>query len=102
MSPPMNSPNPSHSTFAVIPALFVALTFAARSHAADRPPNFVLVLADDIGAQEVSCYGSKENRTPHLDALATEGMRFTTCWATPPCSPTRVELMTGRYGFRTG
>jgi arylsulfatase A-like enzyme len=67
-----------------------------------RPPNFILILADDLGAKELGCYGNRQHRTPHLDRLAAEGVRFETCYATPICSPTRVAIMTGQYGFRTG
>src|SRR5687767_13597196 len=85
-------------------AVIVALAFplATFSRAADRPPNFILVLADDLGAKELACYGNTEHRTPNLDRIASQGMRFSTCWVTPLCTPTRVALMTGRYGFRTG
>lgn len=68
----------------------------------DPPPNFIVLLADDLGAKELGCYNHKTHRTPNLDRLADEGMRFHTCYATPLCSPTRVMLMTGRYAFRTG
>ena len=78
------------------------LCFAALANAADRPPNFLVILADDLGAKELGCYGNTNHRTPNLDALAAGGMRFKTCFATPLCTPTRVELMTGRYAFRTG
>src|SRR5262249_28934594 len=64
--------------------------------------NFVVILADDLGAAELACYGNHDHQTPHLDRLAHEGMRFRTCYSTPICSPSRVMLMTGRYGFRTG
>lgn len=67
-----------------------------------KPYNFVVILADDLGAAELGCYGHKDHRTPRIDRLAKEGMRFRTCFATPICSPSRVMLMTGRYGFRTG
>ena len=67
-----------------------------------RPYNVVLILADDLSASELACYGNKTNQTPNLDKLASEGTRFQTCWATPLCTPTRVMLMTGQYGFRTG
>ena len=67
-----------------------------------RPPNFVVIMADDLGAGELGCYGNTLNRTPRLDRLANTGFRFRTCWSTPLCSPTRVEILTGRYGFRTG
>lgn len=69
---------------------------------AKRPPNFIVVLADDLGAKELSCYGSKLHQTPQLDRMAAEGTRFETFFATPLCTPTRVQLMTGQYGFRTG
>ncbi len=68
-----------------------------------RPPlNILLILADDLGAGELGCYGNARHRTPNLDQMAQSGLRFETCYATPLCSPSRVELMTGRYGFRTG
>ncbi len=69
---------------------------------AKRPPNILFILADDLGAGELGCYGNKSAATPNLDRLASQGVRFETCYATPLCSPSRVELMTGRYGFRTG
>src|SRR3569623_1091605 len=67
-----------------------------------RPPNLILVLIDDMGSKELGCYGNKEHRTPNMDRIAREGMRFETCYATPYCTPTRVAIMTGQYGFRTG
>lgn len=72
------------------------------ARAADRPPNVLIVLADDLGAKELGCYGHAKHRTPNLDRLASDGMRFETCYATPLCTPTRVMLMTGQYAFRTG
>ncbi len=65
-------------------------------------PNFVVIMADDLGAKELGCYGHPTHHTPHLDRLADQGMRFRTCFSTPICSPTRVMIMTGRYGFNTG
>ncbi len=65
-------------------------------------PNFVIIMTDDLGASQLSCYGNREIQTPQLDRLAAQGMRFRTCYATPNCSVTRMMLMTGRYGFRTG
>ncbi len=67
-----------------------------------RKPNVVLILADDLGAECLGSYGSTSYRTPNLDALARSGLRFENCFCTPLCSPSRVQLMTGRYGFRTG
>lgn len=68
----------------------------------DRPPNFVVFMADDLGAPELASYGNTEHRTPNLDRLAEEGMLFRTAYATPICSPSRAMIMTGRYGFHTG
>jgi len=81
------------------------LALAAPGAAADpvdARPNIILVLADDLGAPDVGCYGSKEHRTPNLDRMAAEGLRLETFYATPLCTPTRVAVMTGRYGFRSG
>jgi len=85
-------------------ALAAIVSTAHRAHAADanRPPNFLVILADDLGAKELGCYGNTNHKTPNLDALAADGVRFKTCYAAPVCSPSRVELMTGRYGLRTG
>ena len=66
-------------------------------------PNIVIILADDLGYGDIGCYGNKVNRTPHLDQLAREGMRFTDFHANGPmCSPTRAALLTGRYQHRYG
>jgi len=72
-----------------------------RPAGADRPPNLILLMADDCSAREFGCYGHREHRTPVLDRLAETGVRFRTCWCTPICSPTRAMLMTGQYAFRT-
>jgi arylsulfatase len=70
--------------------------------AADRPLNIVLIFADDLGYGDLGCYGSKI-RTPHLDSLARDGVRFTNFYsANPVCSPSRAALMTGRYPTRVG
>jgi arylsulfatase A len=74
----------------------------AASQPAASKPNIVLILADDLGAGHVGAYGYDRAWTPRIDELASEGMRFETAWATPVCSPTRVELLTGQYAHRTG
>ncbi|HEX4129776.1 MAG TPA: sulfatase-like hydrolase/transferase [Pirellulales bacterium] len=66
-----------------------------------RPPNILFFLADDIACPEASCYGGNIH-TPNIDALAQEGVYFQTCFATPLCQVSRVEMLTGRYAFRTG
>jgi len=84
-------------------ALLVA--FAARATFADeakRPPNIVFILADDVGMECLGCYGGTSYHTPNLDTLAREGMQFNYCFSCPECCPSRAQLMTGRYGFRTG
>ena len=66
-------------------------------------PNIVLMVADDLGYGDLSCYGSPDVRSPHIDALARQGMRFTQFYANAPeCTPTRTALMTGRYQQRVG
>lgn len=67
-----------------------------------RPLNIVLIYADDLGYGDLGCYGGKI-RTPHLDSLARDGVRFTHFYsANPVCSPSRAALMTGRYPTRAG
>ena len=68
---------------------------------AERRPNIVFVLADDLGINDLGVYGRKEHRTPNLDRLAAEGLRFTTAYvASPICSPSRAAIMTGRFPAR--
>ena len=76
---------------------------AAPARRAANRPNFVLILADDLGYGDLGCYGNTTNRTPHLDQLAREGLRFTDFHANGPmCSPTRAALLTGQYQHRFG
>lgn len=63
-------------------------------------PNVILIMADDLGIETLSCYGGESYKTPHLDKLAAEGMQFKNCYATPLCTPSRVQIMTGKYNFR--
>ena len=67
-----------------------------------RRPNVLFILADDLGWGDLSCYGRPDYRTPHLDTLAREGVRFTNAYsASPVCTPTRCAFITGRYPART-
>ena len=70
----------------------------------DAPTNYnvIVLFCDDIGPQELGCYGSTLHSTPRLDQLAAEGMRFKTCYPTPICSPSRIQIMTGQHAYRTG
>jgi len=76
---------------------------AGTSNAVDRPPNFVIIFADDLGYSDVGVYGAQGYATPHIDRLAAEGMRFTDFYvAANVCTPSRAALMTGSYPNRVG
>ncbi len=81
---------------------FVWLAFAGifcsqRDCAATDRPNIVVILADDLGINDLHCYGREEHQTPHLDRLAKDGIRFTAAYcAQPICSPSRAAIMTGK------
>jgi uncharacterized sulfatase len=84
--------------------LFLAslVTFAASTLAAADRPNLVFVIADDMTFRDIGCYGGQAH-TPHIDRLATEGMRFTACFQSAPmCSPTRHNIYTGLYPVKSG
>ena len=75
---------------------------SAFARSADRP-NIIFILADDLGYGDLRCYGCPDIRTPHLDRLAAEGIRFTDFYANAAvCTPTRVAFLTGRYQQRLG
>src|SRR5437016_10671850 len=75
----------------------------APAGAASRPPNIVIILADDLGYGDLGCYGHPSIRTPNLDQMAREGMRFTDFYvAACVCTPSRAALLTGRLPIRTG
>src|SRR5438270_12448997 len=84
------------------PAVLLSLTLMAAAGAApaDRP-NVVFILADDLGVNDLSCYGRKDQPTPNLDRLAARGTRFTSAYAAQTvCSPTRAAIMTGKAPAR--
>jgi arylsulfatase A len=67
---------------------------------AENPPNIILIMADDLGFETLGVNGSDDYETPNLDKLANEGMNFTQCYSMPLCTPSRVQIMTGKYNFR--
>mgnify|MGYP001627928313 CR=1 FL=1 len=88
----------------VLFSFFCIFLYTGQGHGeAAPPPNVVLIVADDLGYGDLGCYGSEVNETPHLDALAESGVRFTDFHsAGPMCTPTRAALLTGRYQQRLG
>jgi arylsulfatase A-like enzyme len=78
---------------------------AAASAAAERParPNVLVLLADDLGYEDIGVHGSREIPTPNIDSIAREGVRCTSGYVTAPrCAPSRAALFTGRYQQRLG
>ena len=86
--------------------LALLLIFSLQTANADQPaaslpkPNIVLIMADDLGLETMGSYGGTLYKTPNLDRLAANGMRFEHCYAQPICTPSRVQLMTGQYNVR--
>lgn len=82
-------------------ALLLTLLICTRLHSA--PPDIIFILVDDMGHGDLGCTGATDIRTPHIDRLATEGVKFTDFYSNAPvCTPTRVGFMTGRWQQRTG
>ncbi len=86
--------------FSVGTFLFVCQVFAFADHDTSRP-NFILIMVDDMGYSDIGCYGG-EIKTPNLDQLANNGLRFTQFYNTSKCHTTRVELLTGNYAYSIG
>ena len=81
----------------------LAISVSSASTAVARPPNVVLIMADNLGHGDLSCYGCRDIKTPNIDRLAAQGVRFTNFYSNgPECSPTRTALLTGRYQQRVG
>jgi arylsulfatase A-like enzyme len=81
----------------------VLLSCLLIGQACAQQPNILLVIADDLGSDSLDLFlGNSGPPTPTLDSLANAGVRFSNCWGSPTCSPARAQILTGRYGFRTG
>ncbi|MCU0871898.1 MAG: sulfatase-like hydrolase/transferase, partial [Pirellulaceae bacterium] len=80
--------------------LLVQAIASAADAAPQSKPNFILFMADDFGYECVTANGGQSYQTPNLDRLAAAGVRFEHCHVQPLCTPTRVQLMTGRYNVR--
>jgi arylsulfatase A-like enzyme len=84
-------------------ATALAVGFTSSSADGQRPPNIVVIVADDMGYADIGVHGARDIPTPNIDALAQGGIRFTDAYVTGPyCSPTRAGLLTGRYPQRFG
>lgn len=87
------------------PILFSLISLMCIPLQADEPvvptkPNIILIMADDVGIEAFSSYGALDYNTPNIDAIGTQGVRFTQCYAQPLCTPSRNQIMTGRYNHR--
>src|SRR5688572_8396274 len=96
-------------SISLLSTVLVVLTNAFSSPRADaaapagRRPNIVLILCDDLGISNIGYHGADAPfRTPNIDALANQGLRFDRCFSAPICGPSRAQVMTGQYGFRSG
>ena len=77
------------------------LSYEAQAQSAKKKPNIIFILADDLGYKDLGCYGNPFNKTPNLDALASQGMRFSQAYvASPICSASRAALLTGKHPAR--
>src|SRR5688500_6850867 len=87
----------------LILVLALAGVSSAKPQAASPRPNIIVILIDDLGWADLSCHGSTFYRTPNIDRLASQGVRFTNGYsACVVCSPTRAAILTGRHPARTG
>ena len=88
--------------FIVLANTLVVSAQNKKSKSKAGKPNIIFILADDLGIGNVSCYGADFYKTPQIDQLAKNGMRFNHAYTAPLCGPSRALIVTGRYAFRTG
>ncbi len=79
-----------------------AVLIPLQASVIEGKPNLILILSDDQGYSDIGCYGAKGFSTPHIDKMAREGIRFTSYYSAPTCSPARASLLTGSYYQRVG
>lgn len=99
----MFTPIPRRSVSFLLVLLLFSIPFSTSLFAQEETverPNIVLIMADDLGDEVLGAYGGESFDTPHIDALAESGTRFTHAFSTPVCSPSRTTILTGRYTFR--
>lgn len=84
----------------ILTSIITTGCLAICSIALAERPNILLIMADDLGIEGLNCYGGSSYETPHLDELARGGIRFTHAYSQPLCTPTRVQIMTGKYNQR--
>ncbi|OUJ75146.1 arylsulfatase [Hymenobacter crusticola] len=90
------------TTLLFLLSIVCSFAFTQTTQKAKRPPNIIFILADDLGYGDVSCYGQKRFKTPNIDRLAAEGMKFTQAYAgTAVCSPSRSSMFTGQHTGHT-
>lgn len=85
-----------------LPVIATILNPACRDTSQPASLNFILIMADDVSAVDLGCYGSTEYQTPNIDSLAKSGALFNVCWSTALSMPSRIQIMTGRYATSTG
>ena len=102
--PPTHDTSVSRRSFLKAASLAAAALQLPRAIGAEAPaekkPNFIIIFTDDQGYEDIGCFGSKQIRTPRLDKMAREGMKFTSFYAQTVCGPSRAALMTGCYPLR--
>jgi len=100
---PHRTPMKMQLLCACLAAILLSTIPATQVSAADPArPNVIVIMADDLGAEGLACYGSTIYTTPNLDRMAAEGLRFNNAYTSPLCTPTRVMIMSGLYPNRTG
>ena len=81
--------------------LIGSLIYSSLGNFIDKP-NIIFILLDDLGKEWISCYGGENIKTPHIDKLASSGIKFSNVYSMPQCTPSRVCFLTGQYPFRNG